>query len=166
MIVTYSKIKKVEFPVYKIGSSNWELADGLLFLEGKILDDKNMPGETLGIRRLQTPYPKDSLYKLYSAIYSFQGIVKQKSSTFVDSKGFPFIYEKTTFCDLKYYKIKKVERKDVASILWLEGVNFPFAIPRPPEEGMLWAGVLHFKGLPWVLYEYSEEKLKDTRRKV
>lgn len=166
MVITYSTSRTIKFPVYKIESSNWELADGLLFLEGKLLDDRNMPGETLGIRRIQTPYSKDSLYKLHSAIYSLQGILKQNSKTFVDSNGVPFIYEKTVFSELKYYKIKKVERKEVASLLWLEGVNFPFTIPRPPEEGMLWAGVLHFGGLPWVLYEYSEEKLKDTRRKV
>src|SRR6056300_870883 len=166
MVVTYRTSKKIKFPVYKIESSNWELADGLLFLEGKILDDRNMTGDSLGVRRVQTPYAKDSLYKLSAAIYSLQGILKQKVKTFIDSNGMPFIYEKTLNCKLKYYKIKKVERKDVASILWLNGVNFPFTIPRPPEQGMDWAGVLHYNNLPWVLYEYSEEKLKDTRRKV
>jgi hypothetical protein len=29
-----------------------------------------------------------------------------------------------------------------------------------------WAGILHLNNAPWVLYEYSENKESDTRRKV
>ena len=39
-------------------------------------------------------------------------------------------------------------------------------ILKPPAAGMEWAGILHLHGLPWMLYEYSDTKLKDTRRKV
>ena len=56
MVISYSNILKVRFPVYQLGSGNWERQDGLLFIEGNIVDDKNMPGDTLGIRRLQTPH--------------------------------------------------------------------------------------------------------------
>ena len=93
-------------------------------------------------------------------------ILKQSLKTFIDSNGTPFIYEKTLLCKLKYYKIRKVEQKDVASLIWCKDIKHPFTVPRPPEQGMTWAGVLHFHGLPWILYEYSEEKKKDTRRKV
>ena len=63
-------------------------------------------------------------------------------------------------------KIKKVERKSYATLIWVKGHNAPFTVPRPPEDGNTWAGVLHLYGIPWMLYEYSDEKLKDTRRKV
>jgi hypothetical protein len=56
MVITYSKVNKIKFPVYVIPSGNWEKTDGLLFLEGELVDDKNMPGATLGIRRMQTPH--------------------------------------------------------------------------------------------------------------
>ena len=56
MVIQYKSINKVRFPVYAMKSDDWHITDGLLFLEGKILDDRNMPGDTLGIRRLQTPH--------------------------------------------------------------------------------------------------------------
>ena len=77
-----------------------------------------------------------------------------------------FLYEKTHSSSLKYYKIRKVERKNSASVVWLKGINFPFKIPRPPNADTSWAGVLHLSGIPWILYEYSEFQKSDTRRKV
>jgi len=164
MVVTFRTAKNIRFPVYKIGSSDWEKCDGLLFIDGELVDDKNMPGDSIGIRRIQTPHK--NLYKLNKQIDSLHGILKQSLKTFIDSNGTPFIYEKTLMCQLKYYKIIRVEQKEVASLIWCKDIKHPFTVPRPPEQGMTWAGVLHFHGLPWILYEYSEEKKKDTRRKV
>ena len=164
MIITYNNIKKVRFPVYKLPSSNWQLIDGILFLDNEVLDDKNMPGSSIGIRRLQTPF--DELFPLKHSLPSLVGIIKQNTKTFIDSNGVPFIYQKTRNASLKYYKIRKIERKEVASVLWLKDVKQPFTIPRPPPDGKTWAGVLHLGPWPWLLYEYSEERLKDTRRKV
>jgi hypothetical protein len=67
---------------------------------------------------------------------------------------------------LKYLKIQKVILKDTASLLLIKGVSTPFTVPRPPSYGYDWAGILHVQKLPWMLYEYSETKLKDTKRKV
>ena len=164
MVITYKTINKIRFPVYTVGSSNWELADGLLFIDGEVVDDKNMPGSSLGIRRLETPHP--NLYRLNKQLWSIQGILKQNAKNFIDSNGNVFIYEKTMWSQLKYYKIKRIERKEVASVLWLHGINFPITIPRPPASEMMYAGLLHYQGLPWVLYEYSEDRKEDTRRKV
>lgn len=164
MVITYKSAEKIEYPVFLLHSANWDLCDGLLFLNEKLVDDRNMEGKTLGARRIQTPHK--NLYALKQMVSSYNGILKQRTKYFIDSLGKPFIYEKTKFAQLKYIKIKKVEQKDVASIIWLKGHNAPFTVPRPPEVGYTWAGVLHLHGLPWVLYEYSEMKLKDTRKKV
>ena len=126
MIVTYKDVQCVTFPVFKITGSNWTYSDGLLFLENQLLDDKNMSGETLGIRRVQTPF--ENLYPLRNALINHIGIIKQTTKTFIDSRGEPFIYDKTLMCKLKYYKIRKVDKKGVASILWVKGINFPFTI--------------------------------------
>ena len=107
-----------------------------------------MSGETLGIRRIQTPF--ENLYPLRNALINHIGIIKQTTKTFIDSRGEPFIYDKTLMCKLKYYKIRKVDKKGVASILWVKGINFPFTIPRPPEDGRTWAGILHLKDIPWM----------------
>ena len=164
MVIQYKNINKVRFPVYVLPTGNWDRRDGLLFLDDKIVDDKNMSGDTLGIRRLQTP--QKNLFTLDKQIEDFRGMIKSKESHFIDTNGTPFIYEKSEFCKLKYYRIKRVIPRGDNSILKLDGVNSSFAIPRPPAEEMRYAGLLHFGELPWVLYEYSEEPKKDTRRKV
>jgi hypothetical protein len=163
-VITYKTLHNIQFPVFLLYSNEWEYADGLLFVEGQVIDDTNMPGSTMGIRRLQTPQP--DLYPLKKAIQNHNGILKQTTKCFIDNNGKPFIYQKTKFADLKYLKIIEVIRKDTASLIRVKGCTSPFTVPRPPLHGMQWAGILHLHGLPWMLYEYSEEKLKDTRRKV
>jgi hypothetical protein len=163
-VITYKTINTINFPVYIILSENWDFSDGLLRLDGKVVDDKNMPGSSLGIRRIQSPF-KD-LYPLPKQIEDIRGIVKSGAKLFIDSSGTLFQYEKKVFCQLKYYKIKKVTKKDTMSVLWLHGVKFPFKIPRPPAADLQYAGVLHLNKLPWILYNYSEEKEPDSRKKV
>ena len=45
---------KIQYPIYIISEEPEEI-DGLLLIGDQVLDDKNMPGKTLGMRRLQTP---------------------------------------------------------------------------------------------------------------
>ena len=161
---TYNDVLRVTFPVFQLPSDNWSCSDGLLFIENQIVDDRNMRGDSLGIRRLQTPHK--NLLPLKRSLLNLTGVIKQNTSTFIDSNGFPFVYEKTIWCKLKYYKIRKIERKEIASVLWLHGVTAPSVIPRPPHGEMKWAGMIHFNDDPWLLYEYAEEKLKDSKRKV
>jgi len=163
MVLTFRGVSSIAFPIYPLPSSNWEKADGLLFIDGKVVDDKNMSGETLGVRRLQTSH---GLLPLKKAILDFTGMIKQTNNVFIDNTGVPFIYQKTKMLPLRYKKIKRVDRKVVASVLHLEGEKQPFKIIRPPEDGMMWAGILYYQELPWKLYEYAEECQKDTRRKV
>ena len=164
MVITFRDFRKITFPVFVMESGNWEESDGLLFCEGQLVDDKNQMGATLGARRMQTPFKEK--YKLKKAISAENGIIKQSSPYFVDNKGMPFVYNKEIMLPLKYYKITKVERKEYACTIRVKGHNAPFTVPRPPEAGNNWAGILHLHGVPWMLYEYSETKLKDTRRKV
>ena len=123
-----------------------------------------MKGKTLGRRRLQTPFKE--LFPLKAAVTDKTGLLKHTKNIFIDNNGVPFLYEKTRSASLKYHKIRKVERKNSASVVWLKGINFPFKIPRPPSVDTTWAGVLYLSGIPWILYEYSEFQKSDTRRKV
>lgn len=165
MVITYKNLQSINFPCFEIPSGDITVRDGLVFLNGKILDDRNMKGETLGIRRLQTPHK--NLLKLKYSFDSPIGIFKNKGTLrYVDDKGKVFIYTKTKFCNVVYHKIKKIDRKEKASILWVHGVSFPFIIPRPPSMEYLWAGILYLKNKPWMLYDYSAERLKSYRRKI
>ena len=163
MIITYKKLKQIEFPVYLLPHEDWSFSDGLMFMDRKVVDDRNQEGSSLGKRRLMTPH---DLFPLKSSVDSLQGLLKQTVKTFIDSSGRPFIYEKTKRCELKYFIIKKKELRMSHCLLWLQGVTTPFEVPRPPESTMLFAGVITLHGLPWILYEYSEEPKKTTWRKV
>ena len=164
MILTYKQFPKVTFPVYRVPSDNWYSHDGLLFIDGILVDDKNMPGETLGIRRLQTYF--HDLIPLLKGIDTPTALIKQTGGPYIDSVGKCFIYEKTKFCKVKYYKIRKIEYKNNICLLWAKDLTFSFIIPRPPKDGYTWIGILHLYGLPWMLYEYAKSKQPDMRRKV
>tara|TARA_R110001592_G_scaffold85724_3_gene253247 strand:- start:84 stop:575 length:492 start_codon:yes stop_codon:yes gene_type:complete len=163
VVVTYRKLKSIEFPIFLLPHEDWSFCDGLMFMDGKVVDDRNQQDDSLGKRRLFTPHP---LFPLTRSVDSMQGLLKQDVKTFIDNSGRPFIYEKVKRCTLRYYKIKKKELRDTYTLLWLEGVSTPFSVVRPPEADILFAGVLLLHGLPWILYEYSETAKKDTWRKV
>ena len=128
------------FPLFILPeNADIEEIDGILFADGKCLDDKNSAGSTLGRRRLQTSYP--NIYPLTKAVHD-------------------------RMVPLKYHLIKKVQTKDHASLVWIEDINFPFEVPRPPDAGMYWAGILYEKSHPWLLYEFAEKQKKDTKRKI
>jgi hypothetical protein len=60
----------------------------------------------------------------------------------------------------------RVEKKIVATVLWIKDCPFPFTLERPLPLSYTWAGVLYRENMPWILYDVSEEKKKDTWRKV
>ena len=164
MIVTYKEFPQLQFPLFPLPSSNWFFADGVMFLDGLVVDERNMPGKTLGVRRLQCR--RSDLLPLKKAILDIPALLHAKGHTFIDTKGKPFIYQKTLSSKLICYKIKKIERKEVASLLWLHGINFPITIPRPPLNDPTHARMLHLKGVPWILYDYVSHPTKDTYRRV
>jgi hypothetical protein len=164
MIITYKSLDKIEFPIFKLPSDNWSVSDGLLTIDGVLIDDKNMPGHTLGMRRIQTPL---TLGKLNRSINSIVGIVKNAGNTpYIDNRGRCFVYEKTTMCNIKYHKLKDVKLKGHGCSVHVFGVQAGFAVPRPPEPDVEWLGVIYFYGLPWKLYEFSIDRKKDRKVKI
>tara|TARA_X000001382_G_scaffold373_1_gene537 strand:- start:11554 stop:12066 length:513 start_codon:yes stop_codon:yes gene_type:complete len=154
----------INFPVFVVHTDNVELIDGILWIDNQVLDDKNMKGKTLGQRRLQSPMK--SLYPLKYMIQDEAEIIKHQGKYYIDNKGYFIEKHKTTRVRLKYHKILRVEKKNIVSMLWLKNCPFPFPLKRPLPENASWAGVLYRQGFPWVLYNLSEEKEKDTWRKI
>lgn len=164
MILTYKDLHRLQFPIYQLPSDNWYKADGVLFIDELVLDEKNMPGDTLGIRRLQSA--RKDLFPLKQMIRDLPSFIRAKKKFFIDSKGIPFEYQKTTNSKLKCYKIKRIEKKEVVSILWLYGWPTPFTIPRPPSGSPEYVRMLHISGAPWIVYDYVRRPVKDTYRRV
>jgi hypothetical protein len=129
-----------------------------------VIDEKNMPGETLGVRSLQCG--RRDLLPLKKAILDIPELLKHKNKFFIDRVGKPFIYTKTYNSRLKCYKLKRVDRKETASLLWLQGCSSPFTIARPPLNDPPFVRILHYEGEPWLLYDYVRENHKPTYRRV
>ena len=116
---------KIYYPIYVINEEPEEI-DGLLLIGDQVVDDKNMPGKTLGMRRLQTPMR--SLYPLRYQLDDEVAMMKHRGKHFIDSNGVYWYDEKTTTTTLKYHKIRKVEKKDIATVIWLKDIPFPFNV--------------------------------------
>ena len=86
---------KIKFPIWVINSDNiWE-QDGIIFIDEKVLDDRNQKGDTIGKRRLQTPLK--NLFNLKFQIDDYIGLIKHRGKNYIDSSGKHIYYEKTTF---------------------------------------------------------------------
>ena len=155
---------KIEFPVFVLHTDNIELIDDILWIDNQVLDDRNMSGKNLGIRRLQSPMK--SIYSLKYMLNDEAEILQHQGKFYIDSTGFFFTKSKTTTTELKYHKIMRVEKKTIASRLWLKDCPFPFPLKRPLPESISWAGVLYQNNVPWILFDLAEEKKKDTWRKI
>ena len=157
-------IKELTFPLFVIHTDNIEELDGIVWIDDQVLDDTNMEGETLGLRRIQSPM--QSIYPLKYMIEDEIGLMKHRGNTFIDNQGKVINYEKTRSLKLKYHKIVQRDKKDIATVLWLKDVPYPFAEKSPPDIEITWAGLLYDHGIPWKIYDFSEEKKKDTWRKI
>ena len=155
-------LRNITFPLYLIPSDEVEYKDGLVLLEGKVIDDKNMSGENLGQRRLQTPHKK---FRLKKSVNNIAEMLACAWLLFIDYDGNAFKYNKTTFGRIEYKRISRVDKKDTFSLLYAVGVNSPFVIKRPPQAGEEWVGLLYVFDTPWVIYELSETYKPPTRKK-
>lgn len=75
---------KIQYPIYIISEEPEEI-DGLLLIGDQVVDDKNMPGKTLGMRRLQTPM--QSKYPLRYQLDDEVAMMKHRGKHFIDSNG-------------------------------------------------------------------------------
>lgn len=158
------RLSDIRFPIYVVHTEEVITRDGILWCNGQVVDDKNVAGASIGERRLQTPHK--NLYDLKYKLDDFASMTKHRGRFYIDSNGKFFIYEKSKSAQLKYHLIGKVERKDFLSLIWITGIPFPFELSRPPHALERYAGVLYINNKPSFLYELSEEKKKDTWRKV
>ena len=160
------KLGEIKFPVYVL-SGEAEIQDGILWCTQSdgtmgIVDDYNMKGETIGIRRIQTPYK--SLYPLKYMLGDFRSLAKHRGRFYVDTKGKYFSYSKTTKADIIYLPIDKIEPKEVATLIWVKDIPSPFEELRPIEAK--YAGVAYISGFPAVIWEFTNERKKKTWRKI
>lgn len=175
------KLDSIRFPVYFLGERKPEQENGVTFyFYGKhhvdrdteyqiqVIDDKNIPGESLGVRRMKLANAKQPLYKLKRAIFFLGDLIKlTKGGTwYIDSNGQTFEYRKTARCQLIFRPISSIlPIKTGGSIVEVAQVNSRFKTLLAPTGREKWAGLLRV-GNGYILYGLYEDRLEDTYRMV
>lgn len=166
MFKTVKDLRNLQFPLYPIHSDNWYQQDGLTYVETSIVDDRNKPGNSIGLRRLQSG--RKNLYKLRNPAFYVKDLITSRKKHFISSCGVPFTYEKTGFQHIKYHEIKRFDLRDDFTFVWLRDITIPLEIPRPPPnyKDIPWARILYYNQVPWLVYEFSYSVDRTRRIKV
>lgn len=170
-------LSNVSFPIYYLGKEKPEEVNGILFYirvddNGEyvyyIIDDKNLPGNTIGKRRLQID-ENVKKFSLRKAIFYIQDLIKITHSLtwFVDNNGKLFSYKKSKVVPLIFKRILKVIPNRVGgAILEIEGLPTRFKTLHIPPVEHKYAGMLKLSPLSYILYGTYDRKYKDTTRKI
>ena len=166
MFADLKKLQKLQFPLYRIPSDNWDVIDGVVFVDGAPIDDLNRSGNSIGIRRKQSG--RSDFLKLKNPLFLVGDLIKDRGRHYISSDGVPFTYEKTGFQDLRYHLIDRFDLRGTFSFVWCKGIEIPLEIPRPPSDphSCVWARILYYNKFPWMVYEYDKLEGKKSRIKV
>jgi hypothetical protein len=160
----------ISFPVYMLGYEKPEESEGVLFYfrseKLKIVDDKNIPFDTLADRRLEIKRNGGSLYNIHTAIFFLGDFIKISKPTiwFIDSNGKLFNHKKSISMTLIFRKIEQVLSTNSGFIIEVYGINTRFKCLYAPKDKK-YAGLLK-NGSSYILYGFYDELYKETRRMV
>lgn len=170
-------LTEIVYPVFKIGSERPTQEDGVtlfmrLYEDGvnkyKVVDDKNLPGETLALRRLQLMKEGVPLKSLGTAMFFLGDLIKIAVPRLwlIDSIGNVFQYKKSISTKLQFKKITYVHKISTGgAILEIEGMPNRFKCMFAPTPNETYAGVLKH-GMTYILYGLYEQKYDDTVRRI
>ncbi len=174
-------LQEITWPVFKLGEREPQQQDGVTYyivnyvdeqnqpaVSFKVVDDKTVPGATLGLRRLHLKSQGEKLFAIRTAVYFLADLVKlAKSKTwFVDSSGRTFQYRKTLRAKLTTKKIKQVLPADgLGCVVELVGISSRFKCMRHPSEFESYARVLQH-GMGFIFYGFCETHEPDSWRMV
>lgn len=164
MEINYKHLKLINFPVFPIPKNICMFNGCLIDSKDRVIDDRNVDKETLGLRRLHSTKYLARLGKQCEDTKTF--FEDTKSTFYIDNLGYIFKYKKTKYVDIKYYKIRKIALKDTFTLLQLVSVSHPIKLKRSPPEGTKWVGMLHFGATPWFPYHYSNQYHKKFKRMI
>lgn len=142
--------------------------DGEYTYSHQIVDDKNIPAETLGRRRLLLDQQGVRLKKLTKALFFLGDVVKlgKKGVWFIDNSGYVFTYVKTRRIPLRFFKVEKfIPIKTGGTLLEIKGIPGRFKTLHNPLSNEKYAGIL-VDGMKYILYGLFTEQHQNTVRAV
>jgi hypothetical protein len=134
----------------------------------RIVDDQNLPGANLAIRRLQLLNSGVKLKQLARAVFFLGDLIKLATSStwFIDYAGNVFRYVKSKNVKLTFKKITKIlPIKSGGAIVEIDGIPTRFKSLYMPNAEDTHAGVLCDKA-SFILYGFYDKKYSDTRRLI
>lgn len=166
------KLQEISWPVFKLKEYRPEEEDGILFYpdlngEKRIVDDRNLPQDSLVGRRLSLLVKGVKIYNPKFSIFFLGDLIKIAKPTtwFIDSNGKIFQYKKTQFAKLVFRKITNIIRSVGCTLIEAENSPARFKCLFPPKLEEKYLGVLKM-GKEEILYGFFKEKYTPTRRKV
>ena len=174
-------LANITFPVYRIGVEKPSFDKGIAYyVLGKdteyedaqyqilVLDDKNIPHESLALRRLHLKKQGVKLYSISKAIFFISDLIKMaKARTwFITSTGEVFQYKKTLRVKLKYLPISKVmPMQNGGAIIEVKGLEQRFKTLFMPYPWQKYAGVLEYNR-SIILYGLYDQEYKESYRLI
>lgn len=118
------------------------------------------------VRRLRAKTMKDyKVYPLRKALWNFKDLLNSGFLCFVDYSGRVYYYEKKTFYPLVYRKILSRKYTNTTTVFKIENINSVFEVRGKLNPEAKYAGLLVIdRG--YLLYEVTNKKLKDSKRKI
>lgn len=164
------RLHDIQFPLYSITKTYTKIWDeyNVKYISTNngtyVLDNKNLPGDTVGKRRLHIENSKT--YKHRLTITSITQLLKTNYDTFMDTNGNIFKYKKTKFVPLKYYKVNNITKtENNGCIVEFKNINYSIKINCRTAYSIQYIGLLH-TDMGLIPYEYTDIKKSDSRRKI
>jgi hypothetical protein len=176
------QVSDIKYPIFILGKTKPQSKEGVLYYISnkmnldtgedlssiRIVDDKNIEGDSLAKRRLLLQSEKINLVPLRKSIFFLGDLIKLANPNlwFIDSDGKVFNYKKSSRVKLKFHLITNIIKiPSGGAILCLEGIPTRFKSLYAPEIENTHAGVLHH-GKSLLLYGFFDAKYDDTWRMI
>lgn len=140
--------------------------DNISSINIRLVDDANLNGKTLGLRRLKLRSEK--LFPIRTAIYFLADLVKLAKTTtwFIDNSGRVFQYTKNTRAKLTTKKVKNIlPAMGLGCVVELAGISSRFKAMMRPRDEQIYARVLQV-GMAYIFYGFCETHKPDSWRLV
>lgn len=173
---------EISYPVFRLGTERPIFENGVVLYitrtreddsseivtEHRIVDDRNMSGDSLARRRLQLLSEGVQLKRISRAVFFLGDLVKLATSStwFIDSIGNVFRYVRKTRALLQFKRINHIiPIKAGGAILEIVGLPGRFKCLYTPKPDEKYAGILKY-GLSYILYGVYTEQYDNTWRLV
>lgn len=183
-LINITNLQTIHFPVFKIGIHEPQIDNGLVYyyaereryeksesvktIKYTILDDRNIPHDTLSRRRLVLKNQAVPLAKLTNALYFLGDLIKlaDRKTWFIDSLGSIFRYKKSNRARLTFHKIENLIPIPTGGVVvQCVDITTRFKALYPPKPDKTHVGVLTFQK-NHILYGFYDQHYDSTWRMI